>query len=210
MKVSNNILLTKEEISVLPMIKYEGSICIVTDQESLALATKKLELQKVIGFDTETPPTFKKGCMKPPTLIQLATEDEVFLIQLAHVSIDEKLANILASPDIKKAGVAIHDDMKALAKLYPFEPDGLVELSCTSKQKGLNAFGLRTITANLLGFRVSKGSRCSNWANLKLSNQQVIYAATDAWLGLLLYNKLNEMPDRVSDKIYSKRSVNKK
>ncbi len=188
-------LLTKEEINLLPAINYDGEIVLVRSDEELSLAVNELKKNSVLGFDTETRPKFTKGAMHLPSLIQLATDKKVYLIQLKHVTSTEGLAELLSDENIIKAGVAIHEDYRSLSRIFPLEYQGLVDLAKLANQKGLKAQGLRTISANLLGYKVSKGAQCSNWASDTLSHAQIQYAATDAWLGLLLYNSLTQFAD---------------
>ena len=191
-------LYTKEEINTLPTLTYEGDIVLVRTNLELNNILPELRKAKVLGFDTETRPLFSKGTPYPPSLIQLATDQKVYLIQLKNIEFDENLASILASEDIVKAGVAIQDDLNALMKIFPFTPNNIVDLARLAKQKGLQAQGLRTITANLLNYRISKGAQCSNWSVDTLTHAQIKYAATDAWLGLIIYNILIDVMDSPS------------
>lgn len=179
--------LSKEEINLLPIQAWSGDIVLVQDDAALEAALEKLWDEPVLGFDTETRPTFTKGKTCQPALIQLATATTAYLIQLTHIPFDERIAELLASPSVLKVGVAIHDDMKALARIHDFTPGGVVDLAALARAKGVQAQGLRTLSANLLGFRISKSAQCSNWENRELSHQQVKYAATDAWIGRELY-----------------------
>lgn len=179
--------LSKEEINLLPIQAWEGPVVLVREEESLAAALEKLRQEPVLGFDTETRPTFTKGKTCRPALIQLATADTAYLIQLTHLPFSEDIAELLSSPRVLKVGVAIHDDMKALARIHPFHADGVVDLAVMARARGIQAQGLRTLAANLLGFRISKSAQCSNWENHELTPQQIKYAATDAWVGRELY-----------------------
>jgi len=179
--------LTKDEINLLPIQAWNGPIVLVQDEAALDAALEQLWKEPVLGFDTETRPTFTKGKVCLPALIQLATADTAYLIQLTHLPFGDRVAELLSSPRILKVGVAIHDDMKALARIHDFTPGGVVDLAALARAKGIQAQGLRTLSANLLGFRISKSAQCSNWENRELSAQQVKYAATDAWVGRELY-----------------------
>ncbi|MBQ4616533.1 MAG: 3'-5' exonuclease domain-containing protein 2 [Mailhella sp.] len=179
--------LSKEDINLLPIQAWNGPIVIVQDEIALDSALEQLWKEPVLGFDTETRPTFTKGKTCLPALIQLSTADTAYLIQLTHLSFNERMAELLSSPRILKVGVAIHDDMKALARIHEFTPGGVVDLAALARAKGIQAQGLRTLSANLLGFRISKSAQCSNWENRELTPQQVKYAATDAWVGRELY-----------------------
>lgn len=189
-----NSLLTKEEINLLPVVIYEGEIVLVKNQTQLEMALAELNKEHVLGFDTETRPTFSKGPQHPPSTLQLSTQRRVFIIQLNHIPFNQELAHLLASQEIVKAGVAIRDDIKALAKICPFTPGSMIDLATMANSKGLQAQGLRTITANLLGYRVSKSVQCSNWSLNTLTEKQIRYAATDAWLGRILYEMLHVLP----------------
>ena len=168
--------LTKDEINLLPIQAWDGPIVLVQDDAALEAALEQLWKEPVLGFDTETRPTFTKGKVCLPALIQLT-----------HLPFDDRVAELLASPRVLKVGVAIHDDMKALARIHDFTPAGVVDLAALARAQGIQAQGLRTLSANLLGFRISKSAQCSNWENRELSPQQVKYAATDAWVGRELY-----------------------
>ncbi len=183
-------LYTKEEINSLPVLTYEGEIVLVRTEKELENILPELHKAQILGFDTETRPMFTKGTPYHPSLMQLATDQKVYLIQLGRIPFDQKLAEILESEDIIKAGVAIQDDLNALMKLHPFKANSVVDLARLANQKGLQAQGLRTISANLLDYRISKGAQCSNWAVDVLTHSQIKYAATDAWLGYIIYTTL--------------------
>lgn len=193
MELAFNPDLTKEDVNGCPLYKYEGEVVLVESEEALEAALSALAAERVLGFDTETKPTFKKGKMHDPALIQLAASDKVYLFLLKKVPLDARLAAILASPSIIKAGVAIADDVRSLQKLHTFEPDGLVDLSAVARKNNISMFGLRGLAACFLGVRISKTARCSNWGTARLSAQQITYAATDAWVSRQIYVKAEEL-----------------
>lgn len=200
--------LSKEEINLLPLQAWEGPVVLIQNEESLAAALEELWKEHVLGFDTETRPTFTKGKTCRPALIQLATAETVYLIQLTHIPFCNEIAELLASPRVLKAGVAIHDDMKALARIHPFQADGVADLAAMARARGIQAQGLRTLSANLLGFRISKSAQCSNWENHELTPQQIKYAATDAWVGRELYfHMLRQSAPRPSRSRSGKKTV---
>lgn len=182
--------LSKEEINQLPIRAYSGEICLIRSEEEMDRALNLLWKEKVLGFDTETRPVFTRGKSGNPALLQLGGESCVFLFQLNRVPFGEPLADLLADPHIIKTGVAVRDDMRALARLHEFTPGGAVDLAHLAKARGVQAQGLRSLAAALLGFRVSKSAQCSNWEKEELSPRQLLYAATDAWVGRELYFKL--------------------
>jgi ribonuclease D len=182
--------LTKEEINALPLFSYKGKIIQVAGEEELGPAVERLSRESVLGFDTETRPSFRKGAMRSPALIQLACSDVVYLFLLRRLLLGPELAGILASADILKVGVAIQDDMRGLTALYSFAPAGSIDLSALARKNGMHAYGLRPMAAELLHLRVSKGARCSNWENNPLTPQQISYASTDAWICRELYQRM--------------------
>ncbi len=182
--------LSKEAINELPMLAYEGEVLLVQTEGELSRALNSLRGETLLGFDTESRPSFKKGKVYPTSLVQLAGSKLVVLIRLNHVGFTEPLAALLADPGVVKAGVAIRDDMRSLQKLHDFTPAGLADLADMAKKRGIKAQGLRTLAAHLMGGRISKAAQCSNWAKKTLTPQQVRYAATDAWIGRELYLRM--------------------
>lgn len=185
--------LSSEEVNALPLCHYEGHVHVVRSEEDWQCVRPKLLEESVLGFDTETRPSFRKGRRNSPTLIQLATAQAVYLIQLSWLPFGADLAELLANPAQVKAGVGIRDDMRDLAKLYDFEPAGLVDLGGVARAHKMPSQGLRTLAANFFGWRISKGSQCSNWSLPELSDRQIAYAATDAWIGRLIFVRMCEL-----------------
>ena len=179
--------MTKEEINACPMRQWTGAVRVVRTANELAAAVERLASHTVLGFDTETRPTFSVGESYPPSLLQLACEEEVFLFQLKPLGLAQPLCEILADPAIIKAGVSLKDDIRALNTLSPFRAGGFVDLGQRAKAADIKNLGLRGLAAVLLGFRIAKGAQTSNWANDQLTPQQIRYAATDAWVGRELY-----------------------
>jgi len=179
--------ITKAEINELPMQQYEGPIHLCRTTEEAEGAAKKLLKETLLGFDTETRPAFRKGESYDPSLLQLATQSDVYLFQIQQCGLPPALLQVLSSPDIVKAGVAIDRDVSELKAMAHFEPAGFVELATYAKEAKIKNLGLRGLTAILFGFRISKKEQVSNWARKDLTESQQTYAATDAWLGRKIY-----------------------
>jgi ribonuclease D len=179
--------ISKAEINELPLISWEGNIQILNTSDEMAAAVEKLKGETVLGFDTETRPTFKKGDYYPPALIQLGTTDCVYLFRISLTNSLTPLLPILESNTILKTGVAIKDDVKELRKMQDFRPAGFVEIADITLTLGYENRGLRALAGLLIGGRISKAAQVSNWARSELDNKQIRYAATDAWISRELY-----------------------
>ncbi|MDR3045871.1 MAG: 3'-5' exonuclease domain-containing protein 2 [Desulfovibrio sp.] len=185
--------ISKDEINELPLERYAGEIRIVRSEEELADAVDRLRDEDVLGFDTETRPTFRKGKVNLPSLVQLACSDVVYLFQLNWLAFGEALASVLSDADIVKTGVAVRDDIRDLQKLFAFNDAGVVDLGEVARDLGLETHGLRNLAANFLEVRISKGAQCSNWSNRELAPQQVLYAATDAWVSREIHLRMRRL-----------------
>ena len=148
---------------------------------------REIEQIKILGFDTETRPSFKKGQRHKVSLLQLADDRSAWLFRLNMIGLPPELAAMLADPDIIKIGVAIHDDIKALRNLRPFEPGGFVDLQTVVADHGIKQLGLKKLSAIVLGFSISKSQQVSNWEAPALTEPQQLYAATDAWVCRRIY-----------------------
>lgn len=188
--------MSKDEINACPMERWTGPVSVVRTKDELAAATPKLAGHSLLGFDTETRPAYKKGESYPPSLLQLANDEEVFIFQFKHLGLAKPLRNILADPAIIKAGVGLDYDIRELNKMSSFKAAGFVDLGDIAKKANIKNHGLRGLAAVLLGFRISKGAQTSNWAKDVLAPHQVQYAATDAWVGRKLYLTLEQAKDQ--------------
>jgi ribonuclease D len=179
--------ITKEELTDLPLRWFKGDIYIIEKQQQVNDVAEFLATQSVIGFDTETRPSFKKGVINRVALLQLSTSGEAFLFRVNKLGLPEQIQKILADPDIIKPGVAIRDDIKGLQGISKFNPAGFIELQDHAKSIGIQDFSLKKLTAIVLGFRISKSQQLSNWEADELTEAQQVYAATDAWTALKIY-----------------------
>lgn len=182
--------ISNEEMLLLPLRAYAGKVVLVQTAAELESTVKALEHVTVLGFDTETRPSFKRGEFYKVALVQLATADAVYLIQIQKTGLSEGFAKILSSPNVIKAGVAIRDDIKGLQKYRHFKAEGFIDLSLVAREKGIGVESVKKLTALLLGFRISKSAQTSNWETPTLTEKQIEYAATDAWVCLGIYRKL--------------------
>lgn len=185
---SENI--TGEEIKELDLKWFEGEIVVVDNFKTFRRIIPRIMNSEVLGFDTETRPSFKKGRKNKVSLIQLANSEIACLFRINRIGIPDKLVTLLSDPWVIKAGVAIHDDIRFLAGVRKFKPEGFVDLQGFVKEYGIQSSGLKKLAAIILGFRISKRQQVTDWEAEDLSDAQQVYAATDAWVCHQIYNKL--------------------
>ncbi|MEP2773420.1 MAG: 3'-5' exonuclease [Fulvivirga sp.] len=184
--------ISREEINSLDLNTFSGKIRLITREDQLGEVFNKINQHDVVGFDTETKPTFRKGEVNEVAMIQIAIPEEVFIIRINYTGISNEIHHFLENEAILKVGVALRDDLKDLNRLRKFKPSGFLELNKMVKSIGIESNGLRKLTAIILGFRISKNAQVSNWEAEKLSQKQLQYAATDAWVCLEMYEVLNK------------------
>lgn len=190
--------ITKEEVNELPLRKYEGKVVVVTQEDALNEALKRIYQHEILGFDTETKPAFRKGVKHMVSLLQIAIPEVVYLIRLNHLGFTQPLSDLFGDDRISKVGISIRDDLKHLKQLssqhhIPFVSDRIVELNEVARRLGVENEGVKKLTGIFMKFRVSKSQQTSNWENPKLTEKQVRYAATDAWVCLEIYQRLQTL-----------------
>lgn len=176
----------------MPTGAFAGEIVVVEDEDALTRACAELRTQSIIGFDTETRPSFKAGVVHRVALLQLSTEKRCYLIRLCKVRLERQLVRILESPEIVKVGADVNNDLRTLQKLRRFRAEGFVDLQSIVGEWGIAEKSVRKMAAIILGTRVSKAQRLSNWEAAQLTDAQQLYAATDAWICLEMYLTLKK------------------
>ncbi len=179
--------ISSEEIDVLPLHSFEGEVVLVDSRAKLDEAVSYLSQFSFLGFDTETKPSFKKGQINKVALLQLSTDQKAYLFRLNHFELPIEILKIFSNPSILKVGVAIRDDIKVLQAKRRFIAAGFVELQDLAKQKGIGCFSLKKLSAIVLDIKISKAQQLSNWEADVLTEPQIRYAATDAWVSYLIY-----------------------
>ncbi len=185
------VKISNEEINQLDLIQFEGETAVISKPEKVSACFIEIMKAKSVGIDTETRPNFKKGVIHPIALLQIAIPDKVFIFRLLATGITNAMVRFFES-DIKKIGIALHDDIKALQRKRKFLPQGFISLGSITTSLGIENQGLRKLTAIILGGRISKGQQLSNWENEILTSAQIRYAATDAWTCWKMYNTLDK------------------
>ena len=182
--------ISREELASLPIRRYEGEVRLVESAERLAHEAEAIRRESVLGFDTETRPAFRKGESYPPALVQLAGESVVWIFALQRVDCSITLKAIFEDSSLTKAGIGVADDLRQMKKVFAFEEANVVDVGALARRQGIEQTGLRNLAGIVLGYRIPKGSRTSNWAATRLTRQQIAYAAMDAWAARALYLRL--------------------
>jgi ribonuclease D len=180
-----------EYIRSLPTMTFPGIITVIDQPASLEQVKRILKDEYILGFDTETKPSFKKGRSHNVALLQLSTREQAVLIRMNKVPLPRFILDILENENIIKVGVAIRDDINTLNKVSPFTANGFVDLQQYVKKFGIEDNGLKKLVANIMGYRISKKSQTSNWEQDILTREQIEYAATDAWVCRQMYEILS-------------------
>ena len=183
--------ITPDELNLYPTVAFEGPIVLIETIADADEASDYLRNFSHIGFDTETKPNFKKGRKNSVALLQLSTSEKAFLFRINKIGIPRSVASILTNPLIIKIGAATKDDIGILKSISHFEPRSIFDLQPLVRSFGVEQLGLKNIAALFLGFKISKSQQLSNWENEILTHQQQVYAATDAWVCLEIYNKID-------------------
>jgi len=194
MKFQNEI--SREEVEGLDLIQYEGPIRLIDSKELFYQEIEQIRKHPVLGFDTETKPSFKKGKVNPTSLIQLATADKAWIIRISRIGYPQELLELLSSEEVLKVGLGLTDDLRRLRSDFRFEPAGFLDLQQYAEAFRIDEKGLKKLTAIVLGRRISKSQQVSNWDADQLTEAQLRYAATDAWICLEIYRTLRNSISR--------------
>lgn len=186
-----HLAISKEAVAAMPTVRYNGGIQIVDSIDKARVALRELSRARIVGFDTETRPSFRKGRLHKVALMQIATDDFCFLFRLNILGLFDRLVDFLCDPAITKIGLSVHDYFSVLARSGEIQPQGFVELQSFVKQYDIADTSLQKIYAIVFGERISKSQRLSNWEADALTPEQQSYAAIDAWACLRLYRYLS-------------------
>ena len=183
-----------DTVAAMPAARFGGRIVVVDREEQIEAACRDLSSCDVIGFDTETRPSFKAGVSHRVSLLLLSTDKTCYLFRLNRIRLDNRILKLLGSNRVRKVGVDVAGDIRSLHVLRNFKERGFLDLQKIVSAWGIEEKSLRKMSAIVLGERVSKAQRLSNWEANQLTPQQQIYAATDAWVCIKIYEKLMATP----------------
>lgn len=180
----------KSAISALPKVQFEGRIIVIQSIGEARRAVDYLLRAPRLGIDTETRPNFKPGGMNPVSLLQVSTPDTCFLFRLVRIGLPDCVVRLLADTSVQKVGLSLHDDWAQLRRRQDFEPGKYLELQDYVRKLGIEDMSLQKLYANFFGMRIRKREQLSNWERDVLTDAQKLYAATDAWACISLYEEL--------------------
>lgn len=186
------VTIGKDELASLPVATYKGQITVVDHLSKVKEAIDELKTAPLLGFDTETRPSFRKGVMHNVALIQLATTDRCILFRTNTIGYPKELIELLENPEILKVGLSIHDDFHNLRRVTSIEPQGFIDLQTFVKGFKIHDNSLSRVFGILFDHRISKGQRLSNWESTELTEAQQNYAALDAYACIKIYDYLKE------------------
>jgi ribonuclease D len=187
--------ISAEEIAERELSWFKGEIAVVDDMAAFNEVLPRLRGEQLLGFDTETKPSFRKGKRNKVALIQLSTATLACLFRINRIGLPEALLRLLSDPGVIKAGVAIHDDLRFLSGIKKFKAGGFVDLQNFVKEYGIQSSGLKKLAAIVLDIRISKRQQVTDWEAEELTEAQEIYAATDAWVCHQIYRTLTNGQD---------------
>ena len=198
MTTVNNFIdkISNEQTALLPAVEFRGEIRIVEHERDIAAACKTLAEQPVIGFDTETRPSFRPGVTFRVSLLQLSTPTVCYLFRPNKIPLAKPILQLLEDRRILKIGADVAGDLRSLRQIRHFRDGGFVDLQGIAPEWGIGEKSLRKLSAIVLGRRVSKAQRLSNWEAATLTDKQQLYAATDAWVCTRIYEQLLRTPKK--------------
>jgi ribonuclease D len=183
----------KKRITALPVVQFQGKIVVVISAGEAERAVDYLLSQSILGVDTETRPSFKKGQIHQVALLQVSTHDTCFLFRLNYLGMAPAVVRLLEDEQVPKVGLSWHDDILQLHKRGNFTHGNFIDLQKHVGEIGVEDRSLQKLYANFFGKKISKSQQLSNWENDVLQERQKIYAATDAWACIQLYEELQRL-----------------
>ena len=185
----------KTLLADLPRVLFPGRIEVIVSERDAERAVKFLMKQLVLGLDTETRPSFKVGRQYQVALLQVCSDEICFLFRLNRIGLPQCLIHLLEDKKITKIGLSWHDDLRSLQQRKQFKAGTFVELQQLAGEMGIVDMSLQKLYANIFGEKISKGQQLTNWEADNLTEAQKLYAATDAWACIRLYNEMLKMKE---------------
>lgn len=183
----------KELLASLPVVEFQGRIVVVLNASEAERAVDYLLSCPILGLDTETRPSFRRGHTFKASLLQVATSDVCFLFRLNYTGLTPAIIRLLEDTKVTKIGLSWHDDLNALHRLGEFKTGHFIDIQDHVRELGIEDLSLQKIYANLFGQKISKRQQLSNWEADILTDRQKVYAATDAWACIKIYQEITTL-----------------
>ena len=183
----------KAKISTLPRVLFKGRIVVVLTERDADKAVRYLLSQPILGVDTETRPSFKKGQMHQVALLQVSSYDVCFRFRLNQLGLSPSVKRLLEDTRVPKIGLSLRDDLLSLHKLGDFNAGNFIDLQDHMREIGVEDLSLQKLYANFFAQKISKREQLTNWEADILQDKQKLYAATDAWSCIMLYEELQRL-----------------
>jgi ribonuclease D len=180
----------KAKIAALPRVLFKGRIVVVLTERDADKAVRYLLSQPILGVDTETRPSFKKGETHQVALLQVSSYDVCFLFRLNQLGMSPSVKRLLEDTRVPKIGLSLRDDLLSLHKLADFNAGYFIDLQDHMREIGVEDLSLQKLYANFFAQKISKREQLTNWEADILQDKQKLYAATDAWSCIMLYEEL--------------------
>ena len=198
----------KAMIPSLPIAQFPGRIIVILTPGETEKAVRYLLSQPILGFDTETRPSFKRGHQYKVSLLQVSTIDTCFLFRLNHTGLTPAIIQLLEDRTVKKIGLSWHDDLNSLNKSGNFKTGSFIEIQDLVRDLGIEDLSLQKLYANLFNQKISKRQQLSNWETDILTDKQKMYAATDAWACIMIYQEIIKLKESGNYKLIIKEEHN--
>lgn len=198
----------KAMIPSLPIAQFPGRIIVILTPGETEKAVRYLLSQPILGFDTETRPSFKRGHQYKVSLLQVSTIDTCFLFRLNHTGLTPAIIQLLEDRTVKKIGLSWHDDLNSLNKIGNFKAGSFIEIQDLVRDLGIEDLSLQKLYANLFNQKISKRQQLSNWETDILTDKQKMYAATDAWACIMIYQEIIKLKESGNYKLIIKEEHN--
>lgn len=183
----------KNHISSLPREVFKGRIYTITTERDAEKAVNYLMSQPILGFDTETRPSFKRNVSHKVALLQVSTYDTCFLFRLNRLDMPDSVIRLLEDTRITKVALSWKDDTHMLQLRHKYKSGRFIDIQDEVNRIGIEDHSLQKIYANLFGKMISKRQQLSNWEADILSDAQKAYAALDAWACIKIYEEIQRL-----------------
>lgn len=188
---------TTQQIALLPWFEGLGEedIVVISTGEGARRAYDELMQSTVVGFDTESKPTFVKGEKSTgPHVVQFSTMERAYIFMLHQAECRKVAGRLIESAALKKVGFGLSNDLTSIRNKLKVQPRSVLDVETLFSSKGHGrGVGVKVAVAIIFNRRFKKSGKAStsNWAALQLSDTQLLYAANDAYAAIKVFEELS-------------------